>query len=247
MHSIGRGEECGVSDGAWRYVRGGDRCVGRQRGVRGRRLRGGRKAVLGHDRPASAAAGAATSFLYTVKNLDVQQPSGAFRVQIPAGGWAVSGCIRHRHILALGQDLVGNAEHVCGGDTSKRRQGATTLACEGSVSGRHVHGHCAVQRRRLRLPVRRHQANQFQGPTTSPSKRTATPIEWSRSQEVVAGAIASVSIDPVGTPKTAGEPFDVTVRTFNGCGKPDDQEPHRQRSQASTYSSTDHKSMTSRP
>ena len=77
--------------------------------------------------PLSAAAGAATSFRYTVKNLDAQQPLGAFRVSIPAGGWAVSGASVTVTSSPSGKTWSVTPNTVSA-DTSKRRQVATTLA-----------------------------------------------------------------------------------------------------------------------
>ena len=169
--------------------------------------------------PLSAAAGAATSFRYTVKNLDAQQPLGAFRVSIPAGGWAVSGASVTVTSSPSGKTWSVTPNTVSAGYIeAKASSNNARLAKDQSVvvtftatapcsGGPFVFQSVA------------HQANQFQGPNNefiqanSDTNRTVALPGGG-------GAIASVSIDPVGTPKTAGEPFDVTVRTFNGCGNP---------------------------
>jgi len=170
--------------------------------------------------PLSAAAGAATPFRYTVKNLDAQQPLGAFRVSIPAGGWAVSGASVTVTSSPSGKAWSVTPNTVSAGyiearasdnnaRLAKDQSVVVTFTATAPCSG----GPFAFQ-------SVAHQANQFQGPN---NEFTQANSDANRSVAIAgggSGAVARVSIDPVSTPKTAGEPFDVTVRTFNGCGNP---------------------------
>jgi hypothetical protein len=169
--------------------------------------------------PLSAAAGVANTFQYTVKNLDAQQPLGSFRVSIPAGGWVVSGAS-----VTVASSPPGKAWSVTPNTVSlgyieaKASNNNARLAKDQSVvvaftatapcsGGPFVFQSAA------------HQANLFQG-TNNEFTQANSDANRTVALLVGGGAVASVSIDSVGTPQTAGAPFDVTVRTFNACGNP---------------------------
>jgi len=167
--------------------------------------------------PNSVVAGAPTTFAYDVTNLDAQQPLGSFRITIPAGGWAVSGASVTStpsgkawsvtpNTVALGY-IEAKAKNN-NARLSKNQSVAVTFTATAPCNG----GPFVFQ-------SEAHQANQFLGPN---NEFTQVNADSSRTVALsgAGGGVASVSIDPVGTPQTAGVPFGVTVRTFDGCGNP---------------------------
>lgn len=166
--------------------------------------------------PTAAAAGVPTTFAYTVTNRDGQQPLGSFRILIPAGGWAVTGAsitsMPSGKAWSLMPDTLASGYIEAKAKNNNARLSKDQAVVVSFTAAAPCSGGPFV------FQSEAHQANQFLGPNNEFTQVNADGLRTVTLQSD--GTVASVTIDSVTTPQTAGVPFAVTVRTYDACGNP---------------------------
>lgn len=166
--------------------------------------------------PRNAAAGGATAFLYTITDVDSQQQLGSARILIPTG-WAVGSASiastpagKTWRVNSATSTLI---EVVAASNSSRLGLNQAVVVSFSATAA------CAALGTSYMFESQAHQANQFQGPNNEFFQQNSSDPDRKVTLSAGAGAVASLSIDPIG-PKTAGAPFSVTTRAYDACGNP---------------------------